>query len=207
MFLKLLYNSNKFNRIIYSWIKNYKFENSPADGNNMYKDSSVKSRCRMCTGVVNDDWWWFCEWIVAFMEHTSKYGSIFKGGWNIPNVSVSYIANEDAQTSGRLHHCDVTKEPPIDTGEFSTADSRICCPQLNSWDKQWIRRDGFACICSQRSLPLKQSWSSACILIHNMATEVLVGQSQHFTCFWTTLVEEIIQVWFIFPRELVSHAC
>ncbi|XP_012062074.1 PREDICTED: uncharacterized protein LOC105625350, partial [Atta cephalotes] len=43
-----------------------------------------------------------------------------------------YIANEDAQTSGRLHHCDVTKEPPINTGEFSTADSRICCPQLNS---------------------------------------------------------------------------
>ena len=49
--------------------------------------SEFASLYRKCMAVVNDNWWWwFCEWTVAFVEHTSKCDSIFKDGWNIQLV-------------------------------------------------------------------------------------------------------------------------
>ena len=69
LFLKSLYsNKSHYLQIIYFWIKNHKYENSPAGGNSVYKGPSVISKCQKCMSVMND----------------SDFMSELLHSWNIP---------------------------------------------------------------------------------------------------------------------------
>jgi len=84
---------------------------------------------------------------------------------------------------------------------FSAVNSRICYPQLNGWDEQWIHRGGSAYICSQRFLSLWRP--STCILICNMLTEVDRTVSAFYLP-WS-YISRRYKFDSIFPWELVSH--